>query len=161
MPISVTCSCGKTLQVRDDLAGKAVKCPSCQAVLKVGSGSAVAAKPAAPSRGPPARGRQTADRRSHRRPVLPLAQPSRLNRAPAAGVAAGSDGALDRLFEEEGLSCGRASTAQPVPNYCNPARCSAPNVVFIWKPAPSCKGTSWSWKKSMARKRRCDVPRMI
>ncbi len=104
MPISVTCSCGKTLQVRDDLAGKAVKCPSCQAVLKVGSGSAAAPKPAAPQ--------PTAAKPGAAKPAPAVAQaarptagsaPAALNRAPAAGVAAGGDGALDRLFEEEGF----------------------------------------------------------
>jgi hypothetical protein len=37
MPIAVSCQCGKTLNVRDDLAGKAVKCPACQSVLRVPS----------------------------------------------------------------------------------------------------------------------------
>jgi len=29
MPITVTCSCGKSLKVRDELIGKRVKCPAC------------------------------------------------------------------------------------------------------------------------------------
>ncbi len=103
MPISVTCSCGKTLQVRDDLAGKAVKCPSCQAVLKVGSGSAVAAKTAAPQPAAPqpaaAKPGAAAAKPGAAKPAPAVAQAAR----PAAGVAAGSDGALDRLFEEEGF----------------------------------------------------------
>ncbi len=45
MPIPVKCSCGKAVNVRDDLAGKAIKCPGCGKPVQVGSGSA-----AAPSR---------------------------------------------------------------------------------------------------------------
>ena len=29
MPVTVTCSCGKSLKVRDELIGKRVKCPAC------------------------------------------------------------------------------------------------------------------------------------
>ena len=35
MPIVMTCECGKPLQVRDELAGKRVRCPVCQKVLTV------------------------------------------------------------------------------------------------------------------------------
>ncbi len=35
MPIAVRCQCGKSLNVRDDLAGKAIKCPGCQQVVRV------------------------------------------------------------------------------------------------------------------------------
>src|SRR5438067_12590152 len=34
-PIVVSCSCGKKLQVRAELAGKAVKCPGCGKSIKV------------------------------------------------------------------------------------------------------------------------------
>jgi hypothetical protein len=41
MPILLTCSqCQKTLKVRDELAGKRVKCPQCQAVLHVPASAA-------------------------------------------------------------------------------------------------------------------------
>ncbi len=57
MAIMVTCSCGKTLQAKDEWAGKSVKCPGCQTVLKVpglkaGSPPAPAAAPKAPPRRP-------------------------------------------------------------------------------------------------------------
>jgi hypothetical protein len=42
MPIEVACSCGKSLQVPDQLAGKKVKCPACETPLAVPA-SAVAA----------------------------------------------------------------------------------------------------------------------
>lgn len=33
MPITLNCSCGKTLRVADEHAGKRVKCPACNAVI--------------------------------------------------------------------------------------------------------------------------------
>jgi hypothetical protein len=35
MAITVACDCGKEFKVKDELAGKKVKCPACQAVLTV------------------------------------------------------------------------------------------------------------------------------
>jgi hypothetical protein len=35
VPISLACACGKALRVKDELAGRKVKCPGCQAVLAV------------------------------------------------------------------------------------------------------------------------------
>ena len=35
MAITVSCACGKKLSVKDDLAGKRVKCPACQQVLRI------------------------------------------------------------------------------------------------------------------------------
>ncbi len=35
MPIKVACSCGKKLAVKDELAGKKVKCPACQKLLSI------------------------------------------------------------------------------------------------------------------------------
>jgi uncharacterized protein (TIGR00266 family) len=35
MPITFDCPCGKALRVNDDMAGKRVRCPGCQAVLTV------------------------------------------------------------------------------------------------------------------------------
>ncbi|WP_442506216.1 hypothetical protein SH528x_005048 [Novipirellula sp. SH528] len=75
MPIKMTCQCGKVLNIPDAAAGKAVKCPGCQTVLKVPAAGA-AAKPqqaAAPSRP-----------------------------APAAFVAV--DNSMGDLFDEEGFS---------------------------------------------------------
>jgi hypothetical protein len=52
MAITVTCQCGKKLGVKEDMAGKKVKCPACQSVLTVpmdggaGPGPAGAAAPA-------------------------------------------------------------------------------------------------------------------
>ncbi|MDQ7779170.1 MAG: PQQ-binding-like beta-propeller repeat protein [Planctomycetota bacterium] len=46
MPIQVTCGCGKVLNVGDELAGKAVKCPAC--------GKPVQVRPARPAKAQPA-----------------------------------------------------------------------------------------------------------
>jgi glutaredoxin len=35
MPISFPCGCGRTLRVKDDLAGRNVRCPQCSSVLTV------------------------------------------------------------------------------------------------------------------------------
>ena len=35
MPITFSCSCGKTLRVNDDLAGKRARCPACQAAVTI------------------------------------------------------------------------------------------------------------------------------
>lgn len=35
MAISLPCSCGKTLKVKEELAGKRIKCPACSLVLTV------------------------------------------------------------------------------------------------------------------------------
>jgi hypothetical protein len=43
MPITVTCSCGKSLKVRDELIGKRVKCPSCGNTFPVQAGTTKAA----------------------------------------------------------------------------------------------------------------------
>src|SRR5688572_28390924 len=39
MPLALQCSSGKKMKVRDDLAGKKVKCPGCGGVLVVSRGS--------------------------------------------------------------------------------------------------------------------------
>ncbi len=40
MPVRVKCSCGKVLSVRDELAGKAVKCPGCAKPIRVPTAAA-------------------------------------------------------------------------------------------------------------------------
>ncbi len=39
MPIKVDCSCGKSLKVRDEAAGKRVKCPGCGTLIEVPGGA--------------------------------------------------------------------------------------------------------------------------
>lgn len=38
MPISFTCTCGKTLQVKDEFAGRRVRCPACNGVATAPAG---------------------------------------------------------------------------------------------------------------------------
>lgn len=45
MPISVVCQCGAKLNVKDELAGRAVKCPKCSQTIKVPGAAAQPAKP--------------------------------------------------------------------------------------------------------------------
>ena len=35
MPIPVTCDCGRSMRVKDDVAGRKIRCPCCSAVLTV------------------------------------------------------------------------------------------------------------------------------
>ncbi len=79
MPIPVKCSCGKAVNVRDELAGKAIKCPGCGNPVKVGSTVAVANA----SAGKPAAAGRTAQQ--------------------AAPAAAAKSAGLDDLFTEEGF----------------------------------------------------------
>jgi hypothetical protein len=52
MPISVTCTCGRTLSFGDGLAGKRSRCPYCLAMIQVPA--ALTPVPASPSSRPPA-----------------------------------------------------------------------------------------------------------
>ncbi|MGI9469943.1 MAG: hypothetical protein ACR2NZ_00325 [Rubripirellula sp.] len=78
MPIRIKCKCGKTLNIPDGMAGKAVKCPGCSQVLRVPGGSAGAAAAPKPAAAPPAP-------------------------APAPESPFG-DGGMSDLFDEEGFS---------------------------------------------------------
>lgn len=93
MPIALKCQCGKQLNVRDEFAGKAVKCPACKQPLRV-----PAAGKAAPKR--------------------PTPKPR-----PAPSPAASGAGDLDDLFAEEGMdqvvpqacpACGVPMTANAI-----------------------------------------------
>lgn len=95
MPIAVSCQCGKTLNVKDELAGKAVKCPACQQVLKVpANGPAAKASPTKPN---------PASTPGVARPAAP--KPTAPRPAVAQKPAAPSQpGAMDLLFEEAGFA---------------------------------------------------------
>jgi uncharacterized Zn finger protein (UPF0148 family) len=101
MPIAITCQCGKTLNVKDELAGKAVKCPACQQIIKVPAAGA-APKRVAPAVNPAAKA-------SAAKPAAPgpgrAASPG-LSAAAKAPVPAkpAAPGAMDELFEEAGFA---------------------------------------------------------
>ena len=86
MPIKLKCNCGQVLNVPDAMAGKAGKCPKCQATLRIpaaaGAPAAGAAAPAKPAPGKPA--------------AKPAPKP--------AAVAAPSAAGMDDLFDEIGLT---------------------------------------------------------
>ncbi len=79
MPIRVKCGCGKTLAVKEALAGKTVKCPACQKPLRI-----------------PAAGASATQSQPQSRP------PARSGGGGAAAPPGG--GELDHLFEEEGFA---------------------------------------------------------
>ena len=79
MPIRLQCTCGKALAVKDEFAGKTVKCPGCQAGIRVPTAAPGATK---------ARPAQTAG-----------TQPD-ASKAPAS---AANFGGLNDLFDEEGI----------------------------------------------------------
>jgi hypothetical protein len=45
MPIDLTCTCGRALVLRDELAGKVIRCPECQAELAVPAATAIRTAP--------------------------------------------------------------------------------------------------------------------
>jgi hypothetical protein len=50
MPIKVTCQCGKSFAAKDELGGKAVKCPNCQQPLRIPLAQSAAPLPSAAPR---------------------------------------------------------------------------------------------------------------
>jgi hypothetical protein len=93
MPIKVTCQCGQSFAAKDEMAGKAVRCPKCKQPLKIPGG------PSGPAKGA-AGGRRQA----------PAA-----GAAPTAPAAAGGD--LGDLFDELGLeSPAPTETGHPCPS---------------------------------------------
>jgi hypothetical protein len=52
MPVVVRCSCGQSLQIRDDLIGKRLACPACGAVVTASAPAGITAEPPPPP--PPA-----------------------------------------------------------------------------------------------------------
>jgi hypothetical protein len=96
-PIKVTCQCGKSFAAKDELAGKAVKCPNCQQPLRIPGASAAPAKAAA----------------------KPAAQPALAAAAAPSKPAAAPLGGSDDLFAEVGLQQ-QALNTRPCPG------CTAP-----------------------------------
>jgi hypothetical protein len=100
MPIRVQCACGAAFAAKDELAGRAVKCPKCQQPLKIPSPGAAA--PSAPRSAP-----------------LPSQADSGwsspANRPPGPG---------GNLFDEVGLKTQQAGTA-PCPGCAAPLQQNA------------------------------------
>lgn len=103
MPISVVCQCGAKLNAKEELAGKAVKCPKCSQPIKI-----PAAGTAAPTQ--PATAKPTAPN-SPAKPTAP-AKPSasdapKPSKAPAKAPAApkpAADDPMGGLFDDIGLA---------------------------------------------------------
>jgi ribosomal protein L40E len=108
MPIKVTCQCGKSFAAKDELAGKAVKCPNCQQPLRIPGGSAAPAKPAA---------------------AKTAAKPAMAAAAAPAKPAPAPLGGSDDLFAEVGLQQ-QALNTRPCPGCTAPL---APDAVICIK----------------------------
>jgi hypothetical protein len=92
MPIRVSCQCGQSLSVPDEMAGKAGKCPKCKQILKVpANGVATAPKQAKPQA---AKAPATAAA-APQAPAVP---------APSNALPAFPGGSLAGLFEEAGIT---------------------------------------------------------
>ncbi|MFN7289086.1 MAG: hypothetical protein ACK5YR_06230 [Pirellula sp.] len=111
MPIRVTCSCGYTANVPDEMAGKSGRCPKCKATLKIPStitGAAVAPTTASKTKGQPvAKGQKQPS----------AAQPT----GAAKSTPSPSSGALENLYTDVGLVQNKgplcpACSAPVVPN---------------------------------------------
>lgn len=97
MPIRVKCQCGKVLAAKDEMAGKAIRCPACKSAIKVpvpGGHGGAAKRPAAP-----------ANKKS----------------APANARAPqeNAGGGLDDLFDQEGI---KAMEGTPCPSCGHPMK---------------------------------------
>src|SRR5688572_21428837 len=100
MAISVVCQCGAKLNAKEELAGKAVKCPKCSQPIKIPAAGTTspakpaAAQPAAPTKpatpGKPAAGEAT---KSPKTPAKTMPAPK-----PAA------DDPMGGLFDDIGLA---------------------------------------------------------
>jgi predicted Zn-ribbon and HTH transcriptional regulator len=111
MPIRVTCSCGYTANVPDEMAGKSGRCPKCKATLKI-PGPAAATPAAVAQAGKPKS--QAPTKSSKQTAPLQTAAPSKATQPPAAG-------ALDSLYADVGLIQNKgpvcpSCTAPIVPN---------------------------------------------
>lgn len=88
MPIKVACKCGKKFAAKDELAGKAVKCPGCGQPLKIPSPQQQKPQPGGKPKGPSGA--------APKRPQKP---------APSSS--------LDDLFDEVGIGSGAEEVAGP------------------------------------------------
>ena len=89
MPIQIRCSnpaCAKVLSVKDELAGKAVKCPACQTTMRV-PGGARAAAPSKPASSAP-RATAAPPKTSNPAPKAAASPPRAASPAPKAGTPA-------------------------------------------------------------------------
>lgn len=99
MPIRVKCRCGKVLAAKDEMAGKAIRCPACKTPIKVPAGGGA----------PAAKGR----------PAPAGKKPAPAKKSGEAQEAPGSSGGLDELFDQEGI---RAIEGTPCPSCGHPMK---------------------------------------
>jgi hypothetical protein len=97
MPIRVTCSCGYSTNVPDEMAGKTGRCPKCKSALKIPGGAKSSA--AAP---PKASSAKTTSTKKPQAAATP-AGPEEFAVPAFAGPSGGFGNALGGLLEEAGL----------------------------------------------------------
>ena len=79
MALTITCSkCSHTLKAKDELAGKKVMCPKCQAIIAIPALAPAAAKPSGPGARIP--GRPWGERSAPAAPAAPVAPAPSLTR---------------------------------------------------------------------------------
>lgn len=129
MPIKVTCQCGKSFAAKDELAGKAVKCPNCQQPLRIPGGTSTPAKAAAPkAAGTPAKAAGAPAKPAAKPAAKPTPKPAAKPAAKppsgsSSGIGIGEEvqpfGLSDSALSEVGLMK-QAANARPCPG------CTAP-----------------------------------
>ena len=104
MPVRIQCQCGKVLSVKDEFAGKAVKCPGCGKAVRVPAAKAAQGAGAAQSGG------ASGPASSSAKPAAAKSQAAKTG-TPRAKPGAGRGGQttpavddLDDLFAEEGFN---------------------------------------------------------
>ena len=95
MPIKVACKCGQKFAAKDELAGKAVKCPKCKQPLRIPGGKQAPSKPAAPKQAPGT-------------PQKPA--------APQSPAGLGGGGGMDDLFNDLTVEQSVTGTGNVCPN---------------------------------------------
>ncbi|MCU0713263.1 MAG: hypothetical protein MUC43_14475 [Pirellula sp.] len=115
MPIRVTCSCGYSTNVPDEMAGKSGRCPKCKASLKIPSTVSASAAPA--STAPASTSKPKSQPAPKASKPSPATQPAAAVKSPQPS----SGGALDSLYADVGLIQNKgpvcpACSAPVVPN---------------------------------------------
>jgi hypothetical protein len=120
MPIKVQCACGKAFAAKDELAGRTVKCPSCQQPLKI-PGAAPGKPPAKPGAPAPA-AKPAATKPAATKPAAAkpsAAKPAATAKPAAAPRPAPAPTSGDSLFDEIGLQAATEGT-RPCPGCTQP-----------------------------------------
>ncbi len=109
MAISVSCKCGKQMKVKDELAGKAVRCPDCKSPLRIPGAAAPAGAGASQK---PAAGRASASPRVDEQAALMKFQEGQKKKQLSAEEEAKYRAEQNKLIESYDQLSGRKGTPQ-------------------------------------------------